>query len=600
MEEEIKKKPAGGQAFLIVARLYRMLGKRQKLSFVAVAVIMLMSAGLAQVVPLIVGILTDDVLGSSKISFLNIIPYLLFILAASVLNETIKVVRRLIVEDTCTRIEKNARVDAVRALLRAPLAYFRENMRGNIHGMLNRSLDGTTKVLKLLFMDFCPSIFNSAAAVIVVFVKLPLILALVMILVVPVGILVVMRQIKTQKGIRVELVHSKAGMDGTAVELLNGVETVRICDSVEQECERFADTSEMLRRKEMKHHKSMAFYDCLKFVNEAVFTVLVIGLSVYMAATHTISVGEVLTAYLCFTQLTSPLGELHRILDELSESLVLTDQYFRIVDIPEDFSYQVPVLAQEEKSSRKELPLLDAEHISFAYPEAPEQVVLKDFSLQVRRGEFVGIAGPSGCGKSSLMKVFSKLEQLQQGKVFLEGRDLEGLSRKDIRNTIFMVPQSPFLIAGTVYDNITYGLDHKPELSEVMEAARRACIHEEIQRMPGQYQAVLAEGGGNLSGGQRQRIALARIFLQRPRLLILDEATAALDNTSERIVQAEVEKLIQEEGTAVISIAHRLSTLKNCDRILVIQQGQVVQQGKYEELTACPGIFRDMYLGVLK
>ena len=156
------------------------------------------------------------------------------------------------------------------------------------------------------------------------------------------------------------------------------------------------------------------------------------------------------------------------------------------------------------------------------------------------------------------------------------------------------------MIAGTVYDNITYGLDHKPELSEVMEAARRACIHEEIQRMPGQYQAVLAEGGGNLSGGQRQRIALARIFLQRPRLLILDEATAALDNTSERIVQAEVEKLIQEEGTAVISIAHRLSTLKNCDRILVIQQGQVVQQGKYEELTACPGIFRDMYLGVLK
>lgn len=600
MEEEIKKKPAGGQAILIVARLYRMLGKRQKLSFVAVAVIMLMSAGLAQVVPLIVGILTDDVLGSSKISFLNIIPYLLFILAASVLNETIKVVRRLIVEDTCTRIEKNARVDAVRALLRAPLAYFRENMRGNIHGMLNRSLDGTTKVLKLLFMDFCPSIFNSAAAVIVVFVKLPLILALVMILVVPVGILVVMRQIKTQKGIRVELVHSKAGMDGTAVELLNGVETVRICDSVEQECERFADTSEMLRRKEMKHHKSMAFYDCLKFVNEAVFTVLVIGLSVYMAATHTISVGEVLTAYLCFTQLTSPLGELHRILDELSESLVLTDQYFRIVDIPEDFSYQVPVLTQEEKSPREELPLLEAEHISFAYPEAPEQVVLKDFSLQVRRGEFVGIAGPSGCGKSSLMKVFSKLEQLQQGKVFLEGRDLEGLSRKDIRNTIFMVPQSPFLIAGTAYDNITYGLDHKPELSEVMEAARRACIHEEIQRMPGQYQAVLAEGGGNLSGGQRQRIALARIFLQRPRLLILDEATAALDNTSERIVQAEVEKLIQEEGTAVISIAHRLSTLKNCDRILVIQQGQVVQQGKYEELTACPGIFRDMYLGVLK
>ena len=600
MEEEMKKKPAEGKAVFIVTRLYRMLGKRQKLSFVGALLIMLVSAGLAQVVPLTVGILTDDVLGGSSIAFLSIMPYLLFILAASVFNQTIKVVRRLIVEDTCTRIEKNARVAAVRALLRAPLAYFRENMRGNIHGMLNRSLDGTTKVLKLLFMDFCPSIFNSVAAVIVVFFKLPLILAAVMILVVPVGILVVLRQIKTQKGIRVELVRSKAGMDGTAVELLNGVETVRICDSVEQECGRFANTSELLRRKEMKHHKSMAFYDCLKFINEAVFTVLVIGLSVYMAASRKISVGEVLTAYLCFTQLTSPLRELHRILDELSESLVLTDQYFRIVDIPEDFSYQTPALSGEAAACREELPLLAAEHISFAYPENPGRAVLKDFSLQLREGEFVGIAGPSGCGKSSLMKVFSKLEQLQEGRVFLGGRDLGSLSRRDIRDMIFMVPQSPFLIAGTVYDNITYGLDRKPELSEVMEAARRACIHEEIQRMPGQYEALLAEGGGNLSGGQRQRIALARIFLQRPRLLILDEATAALDNTSERIVQAEVEKLIQEEGTAVISIAHRLSTLKNCDRILVIEQGQVVQQGKYEELTACPGIFRDMYLGVLK
>ena len=593
MENRISKRELAG-------RIYQLLPKRQKLGFFLILAILGVSAALSQLTPLAVGYLTDHVLADRRVSFLSVIPILLVILAVNVANEVVKVIRRLIVEDMATQAEKNARRRATASLLSAPLSYFREHMTGNIHGRMNRSLEGTVKLVKLVFMDFAPAAATGAAAIVMIFLKLPVPVACVTVLVIPVGTLLVFRQISTQKGIRVELMDRKAEMDGTVVELLGGMETIRSLDSAGTEEERITRRAEQLRKKEMDHHRAMAFYDCLKFINEAVFTVLVIGLSVYMAASRKISVGEVLTAYLCFTQLTSPLRELHRILDELSESLVLTDQYFRIVDIPEDFSYQTPALSGEAAACREELPLLAAEHISFAYPENPGRAVLKDFSLQLREGEFVGIAGPSGCGKSSLMKVFSKLEQLQEGRVFLGGRDLGSLSRRDIRDMIFMVPQSPFLIAGTVYDNITYGLDRKPELSEVMEAARRACIHEEIQRMPGQYEALLAEGGGNLSGGQRQRIALARIFLQRPRLLILDEATAALDNTSERIVQAEVEKLIQEEGTAVISIAHRLSTLKNCDRILVIEQGQVVQQGKYEELTACPGIFRDMYLGVLK
>lgn len=470
-------------------------------------------------------------------------------------------------------------------------------MRGNIHGRLNRSLDGTTDMLKLIFMDFAPSIFTGVAAIVVIFMKLPLPLALTMMLVIPIGIAIVIRQISTQRGIRLELLESKSKMDGTMVELIGGVDVIRISDSVGFECDRFEDYSEYLREKEMKHHKAMAKYDCFKFVNEAVFSVIIIGASVYMAAQSTISIGTVLTAYLCFTQLLGPLQELHRILDELSESTVLAQEYFKIAAIPEDFSYNDKLLTDSATIPTHNM--LEVEHLEFHYAEAPGEAVIKDLSLAVKTGEFLGIAGPSGCGKSSFINTISKLEQAK-GVIRLAGRDLGSYTREALSRRIALVPQSPFLIAGTIYDNITYGLDHKPDLEAVKEAARKAYIDDVIEKLPGAYDFMVSESGNNLSGGQRQRLAIARIFLRRPELLILDEATSALDNTSEKHIQTEIERLKEEAGTTIISIAHRLSTLKNTDRILVLDKGQIAEAGSYDDLIEKDGIFRDMYLGILK
>ena len=162
------------------------------------------------------------------------------------------------------------------------------------------------------------------------------------------------------------------------------------------------------------------------------------------------------------------------------------------------------------------------------------------------------------------------------------------------------MPQTPFLIADTIFHNICYGMKREVTLEEVKIAARKACIDQVIEKLPDQYQFEIAEGGGNLSGGQRQRIALARIFLRKPKILILDEATSALDNTSEKLIQKEIEKMKQEYGTTIISIAHRLSTLQNCDEIIVMDKGEIVQRGNFIELKETPGIFRDMERGILK
>ncbi len=499
------------------------------------------------------------------------------------------------VEGVATKVELRARVKASSALMMAPLSYFRKHMTGNIHGRLNRSIEGVSKLVKLVFMDFAPAIATGVAAIVVIFSQLPPLIALLVIAVIPVGLFIVWRQIKTQRGIRVDLMEQKAEMDGTMVELLGGIETIRSLNSVDMEVSRVENKSSVLRAREMEHHKSMAFYDCAKFINEAVFTVLVIAISVVLASNGIIAVGSILTVYLCFTQLTAPLRELHRILDELSECKVLADDYFRIAYLPKDFSYATGDKYYDEIINNNIL-LRD---VSMGYDEEPNKKILNDINLEIDKGKFIGVVGPSGCGKSTLIKIIDKLEQAD-GMIKIGGIEIGQLSRSEIARSIALVPQTPFLVAGTIAENITYGLEEKISPEAISAAARSANLEDTINNLPKKYDFVISEGGRNLSGGQRQRIALARIFLRKPKILILDEATSALDNTSEKHIQKEIEKLKSEYGTTIISIAHRLTTLQNCDEIIVIDKGKIVQRGTFDQLSDVPGIFQDMKNGVLK
>lgn len=515
---------------IILKNIYNLLDWKQKRNFIFIIFIMIISAFLSQINPKAIGWITDEILKQSEINFFHVIPILLLILIVNVGNELMIILRRIMVEDTATKTEQKARGIVISSLLKAPLLYFKENMTGNIHGRLNRCLEGTIKLEKLLFMDFAPAIFNSIAAIVVIFTTLPIILALPMLLVIPIGIAIVFRQISTQKGIRVELLETKSEMDGSIVELLNGIEVIRMIDSVSLEENRFDKKSEYLRNKEMKHHIQMAKYDSLKFLNEVFFTIFMIGTSAYLATKGYISVGAVLTSYLCFSQLITPLEELHRILDELSESMVLAEDFFKMTSITPDFSYSINKLDSQLTYTPS---LLDIVNLSFSYNH--KDYILKNINISLQKGTFLGIAGPSGCGKSSFIKAICRLEPFE-GEIYMEGMPISSLSRKEISQFISLVPQNPFIIAGTIYENICYGLDYKPNEREIITAIQKAYLTDFIASLPNSLDTLVSEGGSNLSGGQKQRIALARIFLRKPKILILDEASSALDNTSERYI----------------------------------------------------------------
>ena len=434
-----------------------------------------------------------------------------------------------------------------------------------------------------------PFFFAALAAIAIAFLEKPLI-GTVMLLVIPTGLLLVVWQVSSQKGIRVALLRQKEKVDGKVVEMLGGIETIRVLDTVQFEVAKVEKTAEERRKIEIKHHIYMALFDAAKSLNEGLFTIVVIVLSIYMASRGLISTGDILVYAILFTNITTPLREIHTILDEASEYSIQVNDLFNILHQPLDVSF-----AEEEPTAQLEATVgkaaVSVTDLSFAYPGTHPVTTLDGVSLTIKQGESIGIAGASGCGKTTFIHILLRLIHGYTGEVSLFGEGLETISRQELAEKVAYVPQKPFVFEGTIRDNILYGCGRAVAEKDLTEAAKNACILDEIQASLGGFGGHVAENGNNLSGGQRQRLALARVMLQTPQLIVFDEATSALDNTNEAIIQRNIERIFK--GRTVITIAHRLTTLRNADRILVFDAGRIAQEGDFKVLSTTKGLFQD-------
>lgn len=234
------------------------------------------------------------------------------------------------------------------------------------------------------------------------------------------------------------------------------------------------------------------------------------------------------------------------------------------------------------------------EHVSFEYPD-DHNPVLEDINLEIRPGEKIALVGPSGGGKTTLCNLIPRFYDTTRGSIRIDGQELKQITLDSLRSNIGIVQQDVYLFSGSVYENIAYG---RPAASreEVIEAAKMAGAHEFISDLKDGYDTYVGERGVKLSGGQKQRISIARVFLKNPAILILDEATSALDNESEHIVSQSLERLAQ--GRTTVTIAHRLTTIQNADRILVLSEGRIAEEGSHRELLEKKGIYHQLYMSV--
>jgi ATP-binding cassette subfamily B protein len=581
------------------AEVWRLVPRRHKVALGTAVGVMVVTSLASVAVPLILGGLVDRVktgtdAGWSQAELFRLAGASLAMLAgALIVREGLNVLRRWLVENTCTRIDRDMTVRVVSHLMRVDLASMTHEKVGALHGRITRSVEGFLRFLRLSFLDFFPALLTGSMALIATAGKQPWV-GLAMIGVIPVSVTLTLCQLASQRGVRLKLMRLREDQDGTVVELLNGLDYVRAAHTHAHEVDRLGKAVERRRSKELDHHLKMSFFGCAKALTEGMFHILTLAMAVYLAVNGQISIGDILTFSILFLNVMSPLSEIHRVIDEGHESSLRVGDLIDMLNKPEDPSFRTahhPELCRHEPP--RGVPAVEVDGLEVEYTTADGQTnrALDGVSLTIWPGETVGVAGRSGCGKTTWLKVLMRLVHPAAGGVKINGVPLESVSREAIGELIGYVGQSPFVFSGTVAENIAYG---KPDVTpeQVRRAAELACIHDEIMALPGGYDAQVAERGQNLSGGQRQRIALARVFLKNPPILVLDEATSALDNINERRVQEAIDAARADR--TVIMVAHRLTTMSDADRIFVFDAGRIVETGTFDELLSRGGIFTEL------
>lgn len=375
-----------------------------------------------------------------------------------------------------------------------------------------------------------------------------------------------------------------AELSGVLQDNISGIKEIQIFNRQQRELEHFSHYSKLFTDYNIAALTKSAFvHPAITFLNQ-IGTVLVIAVGGVLAAKG-VNAGDIVAFVLYLSSLYAPINNLARVNEDLQDSLAAGERIFDMLavctDVPEA---ENPV---EIKNVRGDISFKD---VGFSYVE--NNPVLKDFSLDIKSGETVALVGPTGVGKTTVASLVARFYDPTSGSVCLDGVDLKDISLESLHDNISMVLQDVFLFHGTVEENIAYGADN-PTHDEIVAAAKVANAHEFISEMEEGYNTIVGERGVRLSGGQKQRISIARAILRDKPVLILDEATAAVDNSTERLIHEAIDKVIANRTTIII--AHRLSTIRNADKIAVIDKGAVCEIGTHKELIARNGMYKRLY-----
>lgn len=488
------------------------------------------------------------------------------------------------------KMETDMRRDLFGHLQKLSFSYFDNTKIGTLMSRITNDLFDITE-----FAHHCPEEFFIAGvkilgSFIILLVINPL-LALVTFAMIPIMVLVLISfNGKMKEAFR--LSRSQVGELNSQVEdSLLGIHEVKAFANESTEIEKFRQgNTKFLGIKGIMYRYMGMFQASTRFFEGLLYIVVVVVGALLLTAENPIIQLEA-ADYIAFLMYVSTLFTSVRRIVEFTEQfqrgMTGIERFSEILDVEPDI---------KDKSGAKVLCDVKGDivldKVTFRYEEDKKQNVLTDLSLHVKAGENVALVGPSGCGKTTLCSLIPRFYELQDGQILLDGQNIQDVTMRSLRQNIGIVQQNVYLFSGTIRENIAYG---KPDATdeEIIEAARLAGADEFIKELPDGYNTYVGERGLKLSGGQRQRVSIARVFLKNPPILILDEATSALDNESERLVQKSIEKLTV--GRTTITIAHRLTTIKNADRIVVLTSDGIVEEGTHRELTEKGGMYAELY-----
>ena len=466
------------------------------------------------------------------------------------------------------------------------LSYFNKNKSGELTAVLANDIDNMRNSLSIMFQKLFVEPINILILMSLLFIVSTK-LALIALLIIPVSGIIIFG---ISHSIRRRSARSQAQLAGITSMIAETIGSMRIVKAFANkgfEINRFAKETQ-------KYYKLMLRRDRLRFVSSPVsetFGATIAALLLWVGArdvlvVESISSEDFLRFILLLFSLFQPLKNLTNVVNELQNGLASADRVFAIMDIKSDI--QDSDNAIEIKDLESSLSFKD---VSFSYGDKNKKV-LHNINFKINKGEIIALVGPSGAGKSTLVDLIPRFYDTLSGAVQVDGKDIKELKINSLRSLMGIVTQETFLFDDSVKANIAYGVENISD-ERVKDAAKAANAHEFIQNLPEGYDTIIGERGVSLSGGQKQRIAIARAIVKNPPILILDEATSSLDSESEKHVQSAIENLMNER--TVFVIAHRLSTVHNANKILVLEKGQIVQEGKHDELVNIDGLYKQLH-----
>ena len=563
-----------------------------KLNVLIVLIFSIASTIFAIIGPKIMGNATTEIFngliskirdGGQGIDFSKLLKIIFILTILYIISTVFSYAQSYIMSGVAQRISYRLRQEISQKINRLPMGYFDKNSKGDIISRVTNDVDTLSQTMNQSLMQVVTSVIT-VVGVFIMMLYINFMMTIAALIVMPLTMLVLSIIIKKSQVFFKQQQEYLGDINGKIEETFSGQNIVRGYNGERFEINEFDAINRKLYDTGWKSQfLSSIMMPVMNFVGNLGYVIVSI-LGGYMAINGKISVGDIQAFIQYMWMFTQPLNQLVQIMNLLQSTAAAADRIFEFLDEEEiDLSDKLPLEGPVQGN-------INFDHVRFGYNN--DNIIIKDFSLDIKAGQKVAIVGPTGAGKTTIVKLLMRFYKLNSGKISIDGIDIESLDLESYRKNFAMVLQDTWLFSGTIMENLKYGrLDATDE--EVYKAAKAAHVDRFIMTQKQGYDTILTEDSKNISQGQKQLLTIARAILSDPKILILDEATSSVDTRTEVLIQQAMDNLIKDRTSFII--AHRLSTIRNADLILVLNEGDIVEQGSHDELLAMNGFYSNLY-----
>ena len=522
--------------------------------------------------------------GGAGINFTKIGKILLFLLALYICSAIFSYIQGIIMTNISQKLAYRLRKEVSKKINKLPMKFYDNKTHGEILSVITNDIDTLSQNLNIEATQVISSVATIVGILIMMF-SIDWIMTLVALLTLPLSIVIIAFIMKRSQGYFKSQQDYLADVNGEVEEMFSNQSVIRVFNAESKMISKFEyDNNKLADVAWKSNFVSGLMHPIMNFVGNLGYVVIAI-LGSYFAIIGRITVGNIQSFIQYTKNFTNPIAQIAQISNMLQSMVAASERVFEFLD------------EEEEKEKNKEfIPTnkidgsVEFKNVKFGYNQ--DKIIINDFSAKVKPGQKIAIVGPTGAGKTTIVKLLMRFYDLNSGEILVDGHNINDYRKEDIRGLFGMVLQDTWLFNGTIMENIRYGKLEATD-DEVIEACKMAHVHHFIQTLPDGYNMMLNEETTNISGGQKQLLTIARAILADPKILILDEATSSVDTRTEILIQKAMDKLM--EGRTSFIIAHRLSTIKNADLILVMDSGDIVEQGTHEELLKKNGFYAKLY-----